>query len=142
MLKRLRTVPRSLAVLLSVAMVTGCSQAPKPAAETKPTTRKIPAGQEFSGFMKDYGALKPNPKLEGNALTYASTDAQKNLRSYFAIVVDPIDVYIATDADEAASRHLAEASGQYFHHAWSGRIEAFPVSRSRRCARLRAPDRR
>ena len=129
MLKRLRTVPRALAVLLSIALVTGCSQAPKQAEEKKLTAQKIPAGQEFSGFMKDYGALKPNPKLEGNPLTYASADAQKNLRSYFAIVVDPIEVYIATDADESKLPDTSRRTlANYFHHALVRAVsDAFPV---------------
>jgi hypothetical protein len=90
-----------------VAMMMGCTQATKPTAERKPAVRKIPAGQEFSGFLKDYSALKPHPEME-SALTYASTDAQKNLRSYFAIVVDPIEVYVATDVDEGRSPRPGE----------------------------------
>jgi hypothetical protein len=96
-----RTVPNCLAVALLLAMTMACSQGTKPTEDMKPAVRKIAAGQEFSGFLKDYSALRPNPNLEGNALTYVSTDAQKNLRSYFAIVVDPIEVYVATDADES-----------------------------------------
>ena len=118
-----------LAVTLLLAMMVGCSQAPKPTVDTKPAVKKIPAGQEFSGFLKDYSALKPNPNLEGNALTYVSTDAQKNLRGYFAIVVDPIEVYIATDADASkvpeASR---KALTNYFQHALTKAVsDAFPV---------------
>jgi len=39
--------------------------------------RKVPAGQEFSGFLKDYSNLKPNPTLDRKALTFAKTDARK-----------------------------------------------------------------
>jgi hypothetical protein len=114
--------------VLPLALVMGCSQAPKTTEEKKLTARKIPAGQEFSGFLKDYSALKPNPKVEG-ALTYASPDAQKNLRSYFAIVVDPIEVYIATDADESKLPDTSRRTlANYFHHALTRAVsDAFPV---------------
>jgi Protein of unknown function (DUF3313) len=129
MLKGLRTVSRCLAVVLTIALAMACSRAPKPAAESKQGAKKIPAGQEFSGFLKDYSALKPNPKLEGNALTYASPDAQKNLRAYFAIVVDPIEVYIATDADESKLPDTSRRTlANYFHYALVKAVsEAFPV---------------
>jgi Protein of unknown function (DUF3313) len=125
----LKTIPSCLAAALLLALTMGCSQAPKPTESTKPAVKKIPAGQEFSGFLKEYSALKPNPNLEGNALTYVSADAQKNLRSYFAIVVDPVEVYIATDADESK---VPEASRQaltnYFQHALTKAVsDAFPV---------------
>jgi hypothetical protein len=128
MLKGLRTVSRLLVPVLPLALVMGCSQAPKPTEEKKLTARKIPAGQEFSGFLKDYSALKPNPKVEG-ALTYASPDAQKNLRSYFAIVVDPIEVYIATDADESKLPDTSRRTlANYFHYALTRAVsDAFPV---------------
>ena len=123
----LKTVASCLA-LAFLAVAAGCSQATKPTA-TKPAVKKIPAGQEFSGFLGNYSALKPNPKLEGDALTYVSTDAQKNLRSYFAIVVDPIEVYIATDADEGkVSEASRKALTNYFEHALKNAVsDAFPV---------------
>jgi len=123
----LKTVAGCLAVVF-LAMTMGCSKATEPPAGTKPAWKKIAAGQEFSGFLKDYGALKPNPNVE-NALTYVNTDAQKNLRSYFAIVIDPIDVYIATDADEAKiSEASRKALTNYFAHALTRAVyDAFPV---------------
>jgi Protein of unknown function (DUF3313) len=129
MLKGLRIVSRCLTFVLPLALVMGCSQAPKPAAETRTAVKKMAAGQEFSGFLKDYSALKPNPKIEGDARTYASPDAQKNLRSYFAIVVDPIEVYIATDADESkVNEDSRKALTNYFHYALVRAVsDAFPV---------------
>jgi hypothetical protein len=118
----------SCLVLAFLIVAAGCSQATKPAA-TKPAVRKIPAGQEFSGFLGNYSALKPNPRLEGNALTYASADAQKNLRSYFAIVIDPIEVYVATDVDEGkVSEAGRKTLTTYFEHALNRAVsDAFPV---------------
>jgi hypothetical protein len=123
----LKTAASCLA-LAFLTMTMGCSQATKPT-PVEPAVKRIAAGQEFSGFLKDYSALKPNPNLEGNALTYVSTDAQKNLRSYFAIVVDPIEVYVATEADEGK---VSEASRKvltnYFEHALKNAVsDAFPV---------------
>ena len=121
----LKTVPGWLCAVFAIAITIGCS----PAAETKTGVKKIAAGQEFSGFLKDYAALKPNPNLDGNALTFAATDAKQNLRSYFAIIVDPVEVYIATDADASkVSDDARIALTNYFQHALVGAVsDAFPV---------------
>jgi hypothetical protein len=110
---------------LAIAVTTGCA----PASETKGGVKKIAAGQEFSGFLKDYASLKPNPNLDGNALTYAATDAKQNLRSYFAIIVDPVEVYVATDADTSKiSEDARVALTNYFQHALISAVsDAFPV---------------
>jgi hypothetical protein len=123
----LKIVACCMAVVL-VVMTMGCSQSTKPTAGPKPAVRKIPAGQEFSGFLKEYSALKPNPNIE-NVLTYVSADAQKNLRSYFAIVIDPIEVYVATDVDEGKISEAArKALTNYFEHALKTAVsDAFPV---------------
>ena len=120
----LKTLPGWLCVIV-IAITIGCS----PAAETKTGVKKIAAGQEFSGFLKDYAALKPNPNLDGNALTFAAADAKQNLRSYFAIIVDPVEVYIATDADASkVSDDARIALTNYFQHALVGAVsDAFPV---------------
>ena len=121
----LKTVPGWLCAVFAIAITIGCS----PAAETKTGVKKIAAGQEFSGFLKDYAALKPNPNLDGNALTFAAADAKQNLRSYFAIIVDPVEVYIATDADASkVSDDARIALTNYFQHALVGAVsDAFPV---------------
>jgi hypothetical protein len=105
-----------------------CSQAPKPPAAGT-GVKQIPAGQKFSGFLKDYSLLKPNPDLEGDELTYISTDAQKNLRSYLAIVIDPIEVYVATNADPRKINEPARATlTNYFAHALRNAMsDVFPV---------------
>ncbi|HEY6988759.1 MAG TPA: DUF3313 family protein, partial [Bryobacteraceae bacterium] len=78
--------------------------------------KKMPAGQEFSGFLKDYSKLKPNSNLGNNALTFASTDAQKNLHKYIAVIVDPVQVYLASDAEESKLPDKARGVGaRYFH---------------------------
>jgi hypothetical protein len=123
----LKMVACCLAVGLA-AITMGCSQATKPTAEHKSAVKRVPADQEFSGFLKDYSALKPSPKVE-SALTYVSEDAQKNLRSYFAIVVDPVEVYVATNADEfKVSEVSRKALTNYFEYALKNAVsDAFPV---------------
>jgi hypothetical protein len=111
-----------------IAVTTGCSPS-QTATQTTPGVKKIPANQEFAGFLKDYASLKPNPNLDGNALTYAATDAKQNLRSYFAIIVDPVEVYVATDADASkVSEDSRVALTNYFQHALIDAVsDAFPV---------------
>jgi len=108
-------------VLLSLPA--GCSRPPQP------SVKKIPAGKEFAGFLSDYSKLKPNPRLEGNALTYAQTDAQKSLRRYVAMMVDPVEVYLATDADEAkVEESTRSAVSRYFEAALVKSVsDAYPV---------------
>jgi hypothetical protein len=91
--------------------------------------RKMAAGKEFSGFLKDYSKLKPNPNLGGNALTFAKPDEQRNLHKYIAMIVDPVQVYLASDADESKLPEKARGVGaRYFHNALVETVSAaFPV---------------
>src|SRR5262245_58268346 len=86
-------MPAAVAVWLG-----GCSQAPKAAVQG---TKKMPADQEFSGFLKNYQDLKPNAEVGGDARTYLNPDKMKSLRRYVAIIVDPVDVYVASNADDS-----------------------------------------
>jgi hypothetical protein len=117
------------AALLLAAMAVGCSKPETPAEGALPPIKKIPAGAEFSGFLKDYKALKPNPDVDSEMLTYVSTDAKKNLRSYFAIVVDPIEVYVSTDSDEKkVNPESRKTLTDYFQHALTMAVsDAFPM---------------
>ena len=91
------------------------------AACTKPATpgvKKMPANQEYSGFLKDYSKLAPNPDLEGAVKTFVNADAQKNLHHYVAIIVDPVEVYLASDADDAKiPEKTRAAAANYFRAA-------------------------
>jgi hypothetical protein len=124
----LRKTAACCLVVLLLAMTMGCSKSTQPPAVPRITANRIPAGQEFSGFLKDYSALQPNPNVE-SALTYVSSDAQKNLRSYFAIVVDPVTLYVATDVDEGkVSEASVKAVTNYFEHALKQAVsDAFPI---------------
>jgi|SoiMethySBSTD1v2_1073268.scaffolds.fasta_scaffold58227_6 hypothetical protein len=112
-------------LLLLVVLTTGCAKQP-----SERSAKKIPAGKEFSGFLKDYSNLKPNSGIDGNALTYARTDVEKNLHKYIGIVVDPVDVYLASDADDAKlSEEARQATANYYHQALIRAVSsAFPVA--------------
>src|SRR6476620_7206636 len=66
--------------------------------ETGLSVKRMPAGQQFAGFLKDYSKLKPNAEFE-NTLSYVNKDEQKNVHQYIAVIEDPPVVYLATDAD-------------------------------------------
>jgi hypothetical protein len=92
----------------------------------------MPAGKEFSGFLSDYSNLKANPKYE-TTLSYVRDDPRKNVHKYVAIIVDPVVVYVATDAD---ARSLPDrgrtALANYFQQAIAGAVaDAFPVVHER-----------
>ncbi len=119
---RLRIVSNCIAAGCLLVIATACS---KPNSGVK----KLAVGQEHSGFLKDYSQLKANPKLDADTITYVSLDAQKNLHSYLAIVVDPIEVYVATNADESKIPESSRtALTNYFRHALVSAVEdAYPV---------------
>jgi hypothetical protein len=133
---------RVLAATLSLVVSVGCSKqqtqtASTASSETASTEtaeppielRKMPAGKEFSGFLKDYSNLKPNPNMDGTALTFVSSDAQKNLHRYIAVIVDPVQVYLASDADASKMPDKAKGVGaRYFHNALENAVSsAFPI---------------
>jgi hypothetical protein len=122
----------AIVAFLWLAALAGCSQEPKPAVESKPALKKLSPGQEFSGFLRDYSKLKPNEKLGGDALTYVNPDKMKSLHRYVAIVVDPVEVYVATNADASLIPDRGrEAVAKYFEHALVEAVsDAFPVVES------------
>jgi len=115
---------KTLSICMAAAVMLGACSGTAPSG-----IKKIAAGQEHSGFLKDYSALKPNPNLDADALTFVSTDAQKNLRGYLAIMVDPIDIYVATNADESKIPESSRAAvAKYFHHALVKAVsDAYPI---------------
>ena len=135
-----QTYAWSLAVALPLVLTASCARQTSTLSQSSPpksdqTTeqqielRKMPAGKEFSGFLKDYSNLKPNPNLDGNALTFVNTDQQKNLHRYIAMIVDPVQVYLASDADESKLPQKARGVGaRYFHRDLVDAVSsAFPV---------------
>jgi hypothetical protein len=117
----------SLAALCGLMAVSACSVAP-----TKSGLKRVPEGQQDSGFLKDYTNLKANPNLDSDALTFVNTDAARNLRRYVAIIVDPVEVYVSTRADESLVPERArETVALYFRHALEGAVgDAYPIVES------------
>ena len=130
--------PATVALLL--VLTGGCArQAGKSAGETaggqtaaeqQVVLRKMPAGKQFSGFLGDYSNLKPNPNIEGDALTFVRIDEEKNLHKYIGMIVDPVQVYVATDVDESTLPAKARgAAASYFHKALVAAVSpAFPIA--------------
>src|SRR3954447_7333851 len=114
----------SSGILLVVLVTAGCT---KPAEQ--PTVKKIKAGQEYAGFLKDYSKLAPNPNLDGNVKTFSQPDAQNNLRNYIAVIVDPVEVYLASDTDGTKlPEKTRAAAANYFRAALTQAVfDAFPV---------------
>jgi len=112
----------SVVVVVLLVTMAGCSRA------SRPTVKKIPANAEFSGFFKSYTNLKPVEGMDG-ALGYAATDAQKNLHKYIACVIDPVEVYLASNADDAKLTDTARsAATEYFRAALVKAVSsAYPV---------------
>jgi hypothetical protein len=115
------------ALLLFSLWICGCSsKAPTPAAGD---ARRIAAGEKFSGFLKDYSSLKANADVGGDALTYVHSDKMKSLRRYVAIIVDPVEIYVATNADDSRIPvRVREVVANYFRYSLVNAVnDAFPV---------------
>src|SRR3974390_2464877 len=113
----------SCALLSVLAAMGPCPRQP-PGASVK----QIPAGKEFSGYLSDYSKLRPNPEFE-NTLSFVSSDPGKNLHRYVAMIVDPVQVYVATDADPKKIPDNGRAAlADYFQTAITRAVtDAFPV---------------
>ena len=124
MLKRTNAV-LSVAAVLLFAVAAGCaSKAP-----ASDSIVKKAAAKEQSGFLKDYSKLKADPRLDESIVTYVNEDLTKNLHGYIAVIVDPVQVYVASDADPSKiAMPNAERASLYFQSALIGAVQdAFPV---------------
>jgi hypothetical protein len=112
------------AVLLLTA-VTGCTHKTE-SAELK----KMPPNAQFSGFLSKYDVLKQSSIFE-NTLTYVKQDDAKNVHKYYAVIIDPVEIYAATNADTTKIPDRGRtALAEYFHNAITRAVsDAFPVAR-------------
>jgi hypothetical protein len=96
---------------------------------SEPSVKKIKAGQEYAGFLKDYSKLAVNPDLDGNVKTFSQPNAQNSLRNYIAVIVDPVEVYLASNADDTKlPEKTRAAAANYFRAALTNAVfDAFPV---------------
>ena len=111
----------SIPVML--ALLAGCSRKPEPAG-----LKKMAPGAEFAGFLSEYGKLKPNPNFE-NTLSYVKQDDAKNIHKYIAVIVGPVEIYVATSADPSKMPDRGRtALAAYFQNAITRAVgDAFPV---------------
>ena len=85
-----------------LALAAACAPESTPTEQpSRPLFQKMPADQETSGFLGDYSNLEPDPDLEGDTLGYVNEEAYEGLDDYIAIIVDPVEIYMATDVDES-----------------------------------------
>jgi hypothetical protein len=111
----------SLALLL--AMTLGCSRKPEPA-----QLHKMARGAQFSGFLSTYASLKPSPDFE-NTVVFVNKEDARNVHRYFAAIVEPVQIYIATDADPSKLPDQGRgALTAYFQNAITRAMaDAFPI---------------
>ncbi len=109
----------------------GCApeQPPQETAPTGLAVKSVPASAENAGFLGDYSKLTPDPDLGGEVVSYVNPDEMKDLHRYVAIIVDPVEVYLVSDADPS---HLpdngATAAVEYFQYAIRSAVsDAFPL---------------
>jgi hypothetical protein len=118
---------------LSLVAASSCSRSADNVAanNTADVVKRLPAGQEYAGFLSTYVNLKPNPSFE-NTKSFVSTDPAKNIHGYVAVIIDPPAIYVATDSDEKIVPDKGTAAlKEYFQDAISSAVEdAFPVVHS------------
>src|SRR3954470_15913644 len=103
------TLGCSMALL---GVVGGCSRKPEGAA-----LKKMPANAQFAGFLSTYDNLKPNPRFE-NTQSYVKQDDARNIHKYFAVIIEPVQIYVATNADPGKlPDHGRTALAAYFQNA-------------------------
>jgi Protein of unknown function (DUF3313) len=106
-----------------LALLAGCSRKPDQA-----TVTKLAPGAKFAGFLSDYAKLQPNPNFE-NTLSYVRQDDLKNVHKYIAVIVEPVEIYVATNADPSKMPDRGRtALAAYFQSAITRAVsDAYPV---------------
>jgi hypothetical protein len=109
--------------IVLVAALAGCSQKPEASG-----LKKLAPGAANAGFLSKYDSLQPNPEFE-NTLSYVKQDDAKNVHKYFAVIIDPIEVYVSTNADVSKMPDRGRtALAAYFQHAITRAVsDAFPI---------------
>ena len=113
----------SCCVPLLLAILASCEKKPEPVG-----LKKLAPGAENAGFLSSYANLKPNPDFE-NSLLFVKQDDKKNIHKYIAVIIDPVEIYLSTNADTSKMPDRGRtALAAYFQHAITQAIgDAFPV---------------
>ena len=119
----LRTYIEKFVYIALVATLAGCSRKPDQTA-----LKRLEPGAQFAGFLSDYKNLKTNPNFE-DTLSYVKQDEVKNIHKYIAIIVDPVEIYVATNADPSKMPDRGRtALAEYFQNAIVRSVgDAFPT---------------
>jgi hypothetical protein len=119
---KIRSLLLECLILSLLAMLAGCSRKPEPV-----TMKKLAPGAEFAGFLSSYDNLKPNPNFE-NTRSYVKQDDARNIHKYFAVIIEPVEIYLATNADPSKMPDRGRtALVAYFQHAITRAVsDAFP----------------
>jgi hypothetical protein len=122
MLNQLERHTRRCSAVLILAMAAGCSQ-PQPVG-----LKRLEPGAKTAGFLSSYSNLTPNPELE-NTFSYVKHDDVKNVHKYFAMIVEPVQIYVATNADLSKMPDRGRvALAAYFQNAVTRAVsDAFPI---------------
>jgi hypothetical protein len=104
-----------------LAVTAACSQPQQQQAGA--TLKQMPAGKDYSGFLSSYANLKPNPNFE-NTMSYVNPDKEKNIHQYFAVIIEPVQVYVSTNTDVSKMPDRGRtALAAYFEHAITDAVE-------------------
>jgi hypothetical protein len=126
---------RSVYMTAFCLAMTACSRQPaseqagaKQPATEQAAVRQMPAGKEFAGFLSSYDNLKPNPNFE-NTVSFVKSGAEKNIHGYIGVIIDPVQIYVATNADMSKLPDRGRtALAEYFQRSIADAVEsAFPV---------------
>src|SRR5689334_4564845 len=85
-------------LLVPLAALTGCAKK----AETA-ELKKLPPGAVNTGFLSSYANLKQSPRFE-NTFLFVKQDDAKNIYKYFAVIIDPVEIYVSANMDVSRCR--------------------------------------
>ena len=120
---RTRQIVLSCSIAVLLAAFAGCARKPEPTG-----LKKLAPGAANAGFLSNYSSLKPNPRFE-NTLSFVKQDDAKNIHKYFAVIIEPVEIYLSTDADTSKMPDRGRtALAAYFQNAITRAVgDAFPV---------------
>ena len=131
MLNSVKLIFRCAVATLFLMLGAGCAppEPPPEPASTGVTVQRLPAGSENAGFLSDYSKLTLDPDVEGEVLSHVNPGELKDLHRYLAIMVDPVEVYLASDVDPSdLPDNGAAAAVEYFQYAIKSAVsDAFPI---------------